>query len=127
MFISVDQLQMVQGYLFGGVKFLDLLAILMGLDILFGIAKAWKKKRLRSRTAWFGYVRKIGVFGIVIAANAIDIILGLNGAVALATVLFYIANEILSITENCAEIGIKVPQIILDKLHVIQNEEKGDK
>ena len=126
MIFSVDHFQIVQSYLFGNVKFLDLLALLMGIDILFGVAKAWKQKRLRSRTAWYGYVRKMGIFGIIIAANIIDIILGLNGAVALATVLFYIANELLSITENCAELGIKVPQIILDKLQVIKDE-KGDK
>lgn len=124
--ITLDNLQIVQTYLFGEVKFLDLLALLMGLDILTGILKAIKNKRLRSRTAWFGYARKIGVFGAIIAANIVDIVLDLKGAVAYGTVLFYIANEGLSVLENLAQIGVKVPKVILDKLHVIQSDDKGE-
>ena len=122
--ITLENLQIVQAYLFGEVKFLDLLAVLMGLDIITGVIKAWKNKRLRSRTAWFGYVRKIGVFGAIIAANIIDIVLQLNGAIAYASVLFYIANEGLSVLENLSEIGVKVPSVIKDKLSVIQSDEK---
>jgi toxin secretion/phage lysis holin len=120
-------LHIVQSYLFGNVKFIDLLALAMAVDIITGVTRAWKEKRLRSRTALFGYVRKIAVFGIIIAANIIDQILGLNGAVALATVVFYIANEILSITENCAQLGLNVPSFITDKLHVIQEQKEEKK
>ncbi|MGW7627132.1 phage holin family protein, partial [Bacillus subtilis] len=38
------------------------------------------------------------------------------------TVLFYIANEGLSITENLAQIGVKIPAAITDRLHVIEND-----
>ncbi|MGF6951859.1 toxin secretion/phage lysis holin [Neobacillus sp. B4I6] len=124
MIIASQQLHVIQTYLFGGVKFLDLLAILMLVDIITGVMKAIKEKRLRSRNALFGYARKIGVFGIVILANIIDQILSLNGTVAFATVLFYCANEGLSIIENAAQIGIKVPSVITDKLHVIQEKDK---
>lgn len=117
-------LQLVHTYLFGDVKYIDLLALSMLIDILTGVAAAWKEKRLRSRAALFGYFRKIGVFGIIIAANIIDIILNLNGAVAMASVLFYICNEILSIVENCAIMGLKVPSVIVDKLQVIKDKEE---
>ncbi|MGG4267444.1 phage holin family protein [Peribacillus simplex] len=116
-------LQVVQAYLFGDVKYIDLLALAMLIDILTGIGRACKEKRLRSRTALFGYFRKIGVFGIIIAANIIDIILNLNGAVAMATVLFYICNEILSIVENCAQLGLNIPSVIVDKLQVIKEKD----
>ncbi len=120
-------LEIVKLYLFGSVKFLDLLAIAMLLDIITGILKAWKEGHLRSRNALFGYARKIGIFGIIIAANIIDKILGLNGAVAYATVIFYIANELLSILENCAQLGLKVPSVLADKLQVIKDkEDKGE-
>jgi len=118
-------LEIVKIYLFGAVKFLDLLLIAMLIDIITGVLRAWKEKHLRSRNALFGYARKIGIFGIIIAANIIDKILGLNGAVAYATVIFYIANELLSILENCAQLGLKVPAILADKLQVIQKD-KGD-
>jgi len=92
----------VQLYLFGGVKFLDLLAILMLADIITGVLRAVKEKRLRSRKALFGYARKIGVFVAIILANIVDQVLNLGGAITVATVLFYIANEGLSIVENLA-------------------------
>jgi toxin secretion/phage lysis holin len=67
------------------------------------------------------------VFFIIILANIIDVVLGLNGTVAFITVLFYIANEGLSIEENLARIGVKVPSVIADKLHVIQSENEDEK
>lgn len=127
MFITFEELRIVHAYLFGAVKFLDLLAILMVVDIITGVLKAIKEKRLRSRSALYGYARKVGVFLIIILANIIDVILGLNGAVAFITVLFYIANEGLSIIENLAQIGVKVPSVIADKLHVIQSDSEENK
>jgi toxin secretion/phage lysis holin len=118
-------LQVVHAYLFGNVKYIDLLSLLMLLDIITGVLKAIKNKTLRSRTAWYGYARKIGVFIAIIAVNIIDVIMGLGGAVVYTTVLFYIANEALSVVENLSELGVKVPKIVMDKLHVMQNE-KGD-
>lgn len=125
--VGKESLEIVHTYLFGNVKFLDLLVVAMFVDILTGVAKSWKNGKLRSRSALFGYARKIGVFGIIIAANIIDIILGLNGTVAFATVLFYLANELLSIVENYAELGGVVPKSLVDKLHVLKKEEeKGE-
>lgn len=116
----------VQLYLFGAVKFMDLLAVLMLLDVITGLMKAWKNKRLRSRNALYGYARKIGIYVAIIVANIIDQVFGFNGAVATATVLFYIGNELLSIVENLAQIGVKVPSVITDKLHVINEEENKE-
>lgn len=124
---ELAHLEIAGTYLFGGVKFLDLLGLLMLLDILTGVVKAWKNKKLRSRNAWFGYVRKILIFVVVILANIIDTILGLNGVLTFGTVLFYVANEGLSIIENLAEIGVPVPKGISERLQVIESEsEKGE-
>ncbi|MCM3536606.1 phage holin family protein [Priestia endophytica] len=125
-FLNEGGFQAASLYLFGGVKFLDLLCVLMLADVITGVLKAIKIKRLRSRKALFGYARKIGVFVAIIVANIVDQILGLNGAVALATVLFYLANEGLSIVENLAQIGVKVPSVIADKLHVISEEKEKE-
>ncbi|MCM2674108.1 phage holin family protein [Alkalicoccobacillus plakortidis] len=115
-FFNLESLEVAKFYLFGPVKFLDLLVVLMLVDVLTGIFKAIKNKDLRSRSALFGYARKIAIFAIIIVANIVDRILDLNGMVATATVLFYMANEILSITENAAHIGLKVPPVIMEKL-----------
>ncbi|MDL5022479.1 phage holin family protein [Bacillus velezensis] len=120
--LNFESLQIARTYLFGEVKYLDLLLILSILDVITGIIKAWKMKQLRSRSAWFGYVRKMLSFMVVIVANIIDTITNLNGVLTFGTVLFYIANEGLSITENLAQIGVKIPAVITDRLHVIEND-----
>src|SRR5699024_7060030 len=112
-------------YLFGDVKFLHLLLLLSGLDILTGLVKAWKNKNLWTRKSLFGYARKLMILVVIILANVIDQILNLNGAVTYATVLFYIANEGLSILENLAQLDVLVPANIAEKLRSI--ESKGDK
>ncbi|MFU1715611.1 holin family protein [Bacillus amyloliquefaciens] len=127
--MNFESLQIARTYLFGEVKYLDLLLILSILDVITGIIKAWKMKQLRSRSAWFGYVRKMLSFMVVIVANIIDTITNLNGVLTFGTVLFYIANEGLSITENLAQIGVKIPAVITDRLHVIEsdNDQKTEK
>lgn len=122
MFLNFETLDLAKTYLFGNVKFLDLLVLLSVADIFTGVIKAWKEKRLRSREAWFGYVRKMLSFLVVIVANVIDQVLGLNGVLTFGTVLFYIANEGLSIAENLAQIGVKIPKAITDRLQVIENQ-----
>lgn len=108
-------------YLFGGVKFLHLLLLLMGLDIVTGIFKALKNGNLWSRKSLFGYARKILVLIVIIVANIIDQVLSLGGTLTFATVLFYIANEALSITENMAELEVLVPKNLAEKLKVIES------
>lgn len=74
---GLGQLEIVHMYLFGGVKFLHFLLILMVLDIITGIVKAYKNENLWSRKSLFGYARKILVLIMVITANIIDQILGI--------------------------------------------------
>ena len=111
-------------YFFGPVRFLDFLVVLMAFDVITGIFKAIKNGNLWSRKSLFGYARKILIFGVIIVANISDQVLGLNGAITYATVIFYIANEVLSITENLAQIGVLVPKEISERLKVMQ---EGDK
>lgn len=122
---NLEHLDVVRFYLFGNVKFLHLLTLLMAVDIVTGIAKAIKNGNLWSRKSLFGYARKIMVFGIIIVSNVIDQILGMSGAITYATVIFYIVNEILSIFENCAEMNVLVPQHLAEKLKVIQSDQSA--
>lgn len=121
---NLEHLEAARFYLFGEVKFLHLLLLLMALDIVTGIFKAVKEGNLWSRKSLFGYARKVLVLVVIILANVIDQILNLNGAVTYATVLFYIANEGLSIIENLAQVGVLVPTSLADKLKHIDNSSK---
>jgi len=120
--LNLEYLEVAHLYLFGGVKFVELLLMLMALDILTGIFKAVKNENLWSRKSLFGYTRKLLIFIVIITANIIDQVLSLNGTLTFATVLFYIANEALSIVENMAQLGVLVPQQLAEKLKVIENQ-----
>lgn len=122
LWLNSENLEIVRMYLFGTVKFIDLLTILMVCDIITGILCAIKEGRLRSRTALYGYARKMGVFILIIASNIVDQVLGLNGALTLGTVVFYIGNEMLSIVENAAKLGVPIPPAILEKLALFNNK-----
>lgn len=111
----------------GDLKLLYFLMVLMLIDIITGLAKAFKNKDLWSRKSMYGFGRKILVFCIIILANIIDQILNLNSGLLMITIFYYIANEGLSIVENCAEMGILIPDEIGEKLKVIRNNDKGDK
>ncbi|MCY7961372.1 MULTISPECIES: holin family protein [Bacillus] len=125
--LNIETLEIAKTYLFGGVKYLDLLLLLSFIDVFTGVVKAVKDKSLRSRNAWFGYVRKFMSFVVVILANIVDQICNLNGVLVFGTVLFYIANEGLSIVENLAQMGVKVPGFIKDKLQVIEEDSQNEK
>ncbi|WP_339179192.1 phage holin family protein [Oceanobacillus sp. FSL W7-1293] len=125
--VNLEHLEVVRFYLFGDVKFLHLLLLLMALDIITGLVKAWKNKNLWSRKSLFGFARKVLVLVVIILANVIDQILGLNGAVTYAAVLFYIANEGLSIIENLADVGVLVPQELAEKLRSIDGDKSKNK
>lgn len=120
----MEHLEAARFYLFGDVKFLHLLLLLMALDIITGLFKAWKNHNLWSRKSLFGYARKLLVLIVIILANVVDQILGMGGAITYATVLFYIANEGLSILENMAELGVLVPTNLAEKLKVIESDKQ---
>lgn len=118
---NLEHLEAARFFLFGNVKFLHLLLLLMALDIFTGVFKAIRNQNLWSRKSLFGYARKVLVLVIIILANVVDQILDLNGAVAYVTVLFYIGNEGLSILENMAHLGVPVPKGIAEKLKSIES------
>lgn len=124
--LSFEDMDVFKTFIYAGdMGLLYALIVLMILDVVTGIAKAIKNKNLWTRKSLFGYSRKIMVFCIIILANTIDQILNLNSGLLMVTIFFYIANEGLSIVENCAEMGVIVPEQIADKLELIKNK-KGD-
>ncbi|QFG06614.1 holin [Staphylococcus phage Portland] len=111
----------------GDLKLLYFLFVLMIVDVVTGFAKAIKNNNLWSKKSMKGFAKKLLIFCIIILANIIDQILQLKGGLLMITIFYYIANEGLSIVENCAEMDVLVPEQIKDKLRVIKNDsEKSD-
>lgn len=89
------------------------LVVCAALDYITGVLKALCKKELSSEIGFKGLAKKVFMFAIVALANIIDCVIpATNGAIRSAVMLFYIANEALSIMENAGEIGIPIPKIL---------------
>ena len=108
-------------FVYGGeMRIIYALIILMFIDMITGVAKALKNKNLWSRKSTYGVGRKILVFMIIILANIIDSTFNFNGVLVYVTVIFYLLNEALSIIENYALLGGKIPKQLREALELLQ-------
>lgn len=86
-------------------------------DYITGIASAIVRKELSSSVGFKGLARKVLIFLIVGIANVLDVyVLGANAVLRTAVILFYMANEGLSIIENAGEIGLPIPKKLKEVL-----------
>lgn len=102
-----------------------LIAILIciGIDYITGVIRAVVKKKVRSDIGAKGILKKVGILCVVALANVIDVyVLKMNDALRSCIIVYYIANEAISITENMAGIGLPIP----NKLKSILDELKED-
>lgn len=99
-------------------------------DYITGLASAIVRKELSSSVGFKGLARKILIFLIVGIANVLDVyVLGANAVLRTAVILFYMANEGLSIIENAGEIGLPIPKKlkeVLAQLRKKSGEEEKD-
>ena len=127
-FLMIFQHEDFRTFIYSGdFNLITILCILMLIDIITGLAKAVKNRNLWSRKSLLGFARKILVFLIITVANLLDLLMNMNGTVVLATVTFYILNEVLSITENSAQIGIPLPDKLLEVIEVMNKKSETQK
>lgn len=114
------------GLLFGewnGLMFALIMAIVI--DYISGVIAAVVEKRVSSEIGAKGIAKKIFMLMIVAVANIIDInVIGEGNVLKSVTVLFYIANECISILENAGRLGVKVPGKLLEVLEQLKDKNK---
>lgn len=103
---------------------LMVLVCFMVLDYLTGLIKAYLTKKLSSNIGLHGIARKSVILIVLIMSVMLDRILN-SGTWVFRTLVcyFYIANEGLSILENCSVIGLPIPQKIQEALEQLKNRE----
>ncbi len=109
---------------------LTALIILMALDYVSGVVKAVYKKELSSYTGYRGILKKIIILVMVAAATTLQEIIGAQAALREIVIMFYIANEGISILENAAEVMPNMPSALKDILLQIRGkggENNGDR
>lgn len=119
----------VVGYLFGeSTGLLLVLFWMVIIDYVSGLAAGYTEKTLSSKIGFKGIIKKVMIFVMVALAHLVDSALGTKNMFRDATIVFYMANELLSIFENAGRMGVPVPERLLQAVEVLKGKSKeGDK
>lgn len=110
-------------YLLGGFDIaLQSLLIVMIVDYLTGIISAIYNKELSSKIGFKGILKKFSYLCVVALSVIIDNLTGQSGLIRTLVIYFFVANDGLSIIENMAEMGVKLPQKLIDSLEQIKKK-----
>lgn len=120
-FNSVSVIIGIAGGVFAGIlgarnTILWALLIIMALDYITGVIKSVYTKTVSSETGFRGILKKITVLVIVALANIMQVITGGKVPIRETVIMFYVANEGISILENVAAVSEKMPPALKDIL-----------
>ena len=106
---------------------LIVLMCFMALDYLTGLIRAYVNKKISSDVGLKGIARKSLIFIVLIVSVLLDRLLN-TGTWVFRTLVcyFYIANEGISLLENCAGLGLPIPTKIKDALAQLKDGEKKE-
>lgn len=103
------------------------LCVFAVVDYITGVVAAIIEKTVNSRVGFKGIARKFLMFLIVGAASILDMYVLHDAApVREIVIVFYIANEGISIIENSARLGLPIPQKLLDVLQQLKSKGVGE-
>lgn len=118
----------VLGFMYGEVTglFWALIAF-MALDYITGVIVAVIEKRLSSEVGFRGLAKKFLILVFIAVGHIADTyILGGTPAAMSAVMLFYIANEGISIVENASALGLPVPKKLTSIMEQIKNKSESE-
>lgn len=117
--------------LFGGwTEDVVTLVCFMGVDFVMGLLLAGvfhksnksENGNLNSRAGWKGLCKKGVTLLFVLISHRLDISLG-TSYIRTATIIGFIANEIISIVENAGLMGIPLPNVIIKAIDILKKED----
>lgn len=117
----------VVGFLFGEVTglFWAMIAF-MAVDYVTGVLVAVVNKNLSSEIGFRGLVKKFLILVFVAMGHIVDTyVIGSGSALMSAVMLFFIANEGVSIIENAVGLGMPVPKKLREVLEQLRRESEG--
>ncbi len=110
-----------------------ILVAVMVLDYATGMADAWAAKALSSKTGILGIVKKLCYLVAVAVAVVVDWVIqsvaakaglemGNFYAFGLLVTIWLILNELISILENLAALGVPLPEFLMKIIEKLKNE-----
>ena len=110
------------------------LAAVMAADYATGVARARVKKEWEKELGYIGVVKKVSCLVLIAVGMGVDFVIHLGVMeiglgidltgkfiFGLLVTVWLIINELISITENCAEMGLPVPGWLQRILHMAQD------
>lgn len=115
---------MAFGFIFGEMNGLMItLIVLIVIDYISGVIAAVVEKEVSSEIGAKGIAKKMFMLFIVAIANVIDVNVICEGHVLKSVaILFYIANESISVMENAGRLGVPVPKKLIDVLKQLKDK-----
>lgn len=105
---------------------LQVLVAVVCLDYLTGVLVAISEKQLSSEIGYKGLLKKMMIFLLVYLAVLLEKATGTD-VVRLIVIMFYIANEGISILENAGKIGVPYPEKIKNILLQLKSKSDSEK
>lgn len=113
----------VMTYVFGGAdKWLLGLIVVVILDYISGVIAAVINHELSSRKGFAGILKKVLFFCVVAVSHIVDQATGAGGVLRALTIGFLLANESISVLENCGRCGIPLPKKLLVVLEQLKDD-----
>lgn len=97
------------------------------LDFGSGLLKTWKTKNYKSSKMRDGLIKWIAELIGVIFVILIDMMLGLEFYLCGLTLALFVYKECGSVIENLGQLGVELPNILKEKLEVLNKQEEDDK
>lgn len=93
-------------------------------DIVTGLIKSAKERKLSSNLAFEGFLKKATIMIVIIIANLLDLLTSAGVPVfRTMAVFFYIGMEGLSIFENIKRIGVPLPKAMTQYVNELSKEQ----
>lgn len=109
-------------YLFGEwSQMLMLFFFVIIMDYLTGVMAAIVEKNLSSAVGYKGLIKKFSMVLLVVLAHQLDKFTG-QSIIMTGTIFFFIANELISITENYGRIGLPLPPEIKNVIKMLKEK-----
>lgn len=122
---STGVLGAILTYSYGGwSELLSFFFLAMVIDYVTGIGASIKEQKgLSSKVGFLGIFKKFLMAVVVVMAHRMDILLG-SSVIMTGAIYFYLANELISITENYGRLGLPMPDQVKQVIQILKA--KGD-
>ena len=96
------------------------LILFMAVDYATGMVAAWVEGRLNSRAGLIGLTRKMAVIAMLLFAHRLEQLVGKEWGAETLGAFGYAVNELISIVENFARIGVPIPAAYVKRLIAVK-------